>query len=479
MSFLSPEFAVFLALGLALFHLSPPKFRPHILLGLSYAFYVSWSAFHALLLFSLTTAVYLATRVFERHRTENARLGVITLIVVALLLMLAAFKCGAWVAETMRAVFRAGDVAGAVLLIAPLGLSYYVFRMVGYLLDVYWEKIPVQRSLVSLALYVSFFPQIVSGPIQRAGDFFNQLESLDSPDPDHIVAGLRRILFGVFKKVVVADMPAVLVARVHADPSAFSPLELLLGAYCFAFQLYVDFSGLTDIAIGVGQLFGVIGPENFNRPFVAANVQEFWRRWHMSLTTWLTDYVFMPLRMALRGWGQAGLCAAIFVNMLAIGVWHGPRLTYVAFGVLNGIFMIVSALTLKRRHVFFHDKPALKRVREIAGPVLTFHLIVLAFIFFRARSVTSALDYVVHLIPGIQSTGIAPWRVNWLTRTLAAQTFLWVAAIEAVEWAMRNPDWAGRFLAAPRWMRWSLYYAGVVMIFLRAQATRAFIYAQF
>jgi alginate O-acetyltransferase complex protein AlgI len=479
MSFLSPEFGVVLALGFALFHLCPPKYRPHVLLGLSYAFYLTWSAFHALLLFSLTAAVYVATRMFERRRAEVGTPGVITLSVTLLLVVLAAFKCGAWLSETMLAVWGRGTIAASALLVAPLGLSYYIFKMVGYLLDVYWEKVPVQRRFVPVALYFSFFPQIVSGPIQRAGDFFRQLESLDRPDADRIVGGLRRILFGVFKKVVIADIPAVLVSRVHANPSAYSPLELLLGAYCFAFQLYVDFSSVTDIAIGIGQLFGVTGPENFNRPYFAANVQDFWRRWHMSLTTWLTDYLFLPLRMAFRGMGQAGLCTAIFVNMLAIGVWHGPRLTYLAFGALNGVFMILSALTLKRRNAWFQNRPWLKRARQVAGPVLTFNLIALAFIFFRAHSLTSAIEYVAHLIPGAQSPGVTVWHVNWLTRTLAAQTFLSVAAIEMIEWVRREPAWAVRFLTAPPWLRWSVYYAGIVLIFLATQATRGFIYAQF
>jgi len=478
MSFLSPEFAVVLALGFALFYVSPSRYRPHVLLGLSYVFYVTWSAYYALLLFSLTALVYLASRLFERRTAGSEGFVAITAGVAAVLLVLALFKYGVWLIDAAIPT-RAHGTAAAFALVAPLGLSYYSFKMVGYLLDVYWERVPVERRFVPVALYFSFFPQIVSGPIQRAGDFFGQLASLDTPDADRVVAGLRRILFGVFKKVVAADIPAVLVDKLHSSPSAFSPPELLLGAYCFAFQLYIDFSGLTDIAIGIGQLFGVTGPENFDRPFFAADVQEFWRRWHMSLTTWLTDYLFMPLRMALRRLGQLGLCTAIFVNMVAIGVWHGPSSTYLAFGVLNGVFMIVSALTLKKRKRFSQNRLALARVRRITAPVVTFHLIVFALIFFRAGSLTSAVEYVVHLLPGAQSTGIPLWRVGWLARTVGAQTLLAFAGIEAIEWARRTPEWSARFLSASPWVRWSVYYACIAMIVLSAQATRAFIYAQF
>src|SRR5262249_4611626 len=154
-----------------------------------------------------------------------------------------------------------------------------VFKLIGYLLDVYWENVPAQKRVVALALYASFFPQIVSGPIQRPGAFFEQLESVDRPDPAMMATGLRRILFGLFKKLAIADRLAELVDSVHTNPAACSSAELLLGAYLFALQLYADFSGVTDIAIGLGQLFGFQGPENFDMPFYSRNLQEYWRRW--------------------------------------------------------------------------------------------------------------------------------------------------------------------------------------------------------
>jgi hypothetical protein len=480
MSFLSPEFAVFLALGALAFHFARGVCRRLVLLLLSYAFYLTWNPRAALLLLGITVAVYFVAGALEKLSSARKKLVLLLLSVAVLLLLLIFFKCAGLLARH----YLTGGAGNALTdIIAPIGLSYYLFKLMGYLLDVYWEKIPVQRNFLSLALYPSFFPQIMSGPIQRAGDFFGQLAQLDNQLPDNIVIGLRRILFGLFKKVVVADHISGMVDAVHANPAGFSPLELLFGAYCFAFQIYADFSGVTDIAIGIGLLFGIKGPENFNLPFWARNIQEFWRRWHMSLTSWLTDYLFMPLRFSLRRFGEAGLCAAIFVTMIAVGVWHGPRMTYAVFGALNGLYMAVSALTLKKRNTWFQKRPLLAHVRMVAGPLLTFHLMVFALVIFRADTLHSACQYVTHLIPGLQSAGISTLRFDrgllhtrQIALLLAALGF---AAMEWVNWAGRQNTWTARFYSVPCFVRWAAYYILIILIACSAQETRTFIYAQF
>jgi D-alanyl-lipoteichoic acid acyltransferase DltB (MBOAT superfamily) len=483
MSFLSFGFALFVGFGLLAFHLSPARWRPDVLLGLSYAFYASWSPGYATLLLFLTVAVYFTARLIERCRTERGKFGLTVLAVTGLLVVLFTFKCATVLMSTFHTLFRQKGGDWAMLVIAPLGLSYYLFKTLGYLLDVYWEKIPAEHSFVSLALYVSFFPQIVSGPIMRADDFFSQFGKLRSFDPAEFVVGLRRILFGLFKKVVIADRFAGLVASVHSNPSKFSSLELLLGAYCYSLQLYADFSGITDIAIGTGQLFGIKGPENFDLPYFARNVQDFWRRWHMSLTSWLTDYLFMPLRMSLRSLGKVGLSLAIFVNMLAVGVWHGPKWTYAAFGAINGVFMIVSVLTLKKRNAFFQSRPRQAQLRRLVGPLLTFHLMVFAQIFFRAYSFRSALTYVARLLPSLHHTGIPAFRLDWSLLGISSRGLLislvFVIVMEAINWAMRQRYWIDRFDSAPRFVRWGLYYAGITLLFLGFHVTVPFIYAQF
>jgi alginate O-acetyltransferase complex protein AlgI len=483
MSFISFNFAFFLAAGLLVFHLSRPGWRPTILLVLSFAFYATWGLVHTLLLAAVTTAVYVTAIWIEGRRTEQGKRAVAALGVMILLILLFAFKAAGWIFEEFGSGSHQGSPYPAALLIAPLGLSYYLFKMIGYLLNVYWEELPAQRNFVSLALYGSFFPQIVSGPIQRPADFFNQLDKVRNPDPGEFVVGLRRILFGLLKKMVIADRLGVVVASVHANPSGFSSLELLFGAYCYSLQLYTDFSAITDVAIGIGQLFGVKGPENFALPFFSPNIQAFWRRWHMSLTSWLTDYLFMPLRMSLRRLGTTGLCLAIFINMVAVGLWHGFGWAFAAFGVINGIYMVVSVLTLKRRNTFFQHYPFMARLRSLAGPLLTFHLVVLTHIFFRAESLPSAFRYIGGLIPGLHSVDIPAGRFDLallnFTRTNLVVCVVCLIIAEMINWAMWQRAWIEKFASIPRFVRWGLYYSSMVILLYCFDGTMTFIYAQF
>jgi alginate O-acetyltransferase complex protein AlgI len=483
MSFLSFNFAIFVGLALLIFYVVPTRWRPALLLGLSYAFYLSWSPIHTLLLVAVTVGVYATALWIESRRTEQGKRALMAFGVMTLLVLLFAFKAANWF---LREFFSHANGSGsnyAALVVVPLGLSYYVFKMLGYLLDVYWEVLPAQHNFVSLALYGAFFPQIVSGPIQRAQSFFDQLDKIKSPDAGEFVVGLRRILFGLFKKVVIADRLSVLVGNVHANPSGFSPLELLVGAYCFSIQLYADFSGITDIAIGIGQLFGVKGPENFDLPYFSPNIQAFWRRMHMSLTTWLTDYLFTPLRMSLRALGTAGLCLAIFINTIAIGLWHGLTWTFLAFGILHGIFVTVSVLTLKQRNLFFRNRLALARVREFAAPLLTFHLVVFSHIFFRAETFSSALKYIAGLVPGLQRSGISVTRFDLSLLGMSASALMLCAiaflATEAVTWAARRQFWIDWFLARPVFFRRAMYYALIAAVLFLFKGTLTFIYAQF
>jgi D-alanyl-lipoteichoic acid acyltransferase DltB (MBOAT superfamily) len=483
MSFLSFNFAIFLGIALLIFHVAPTRWRPGLLLGFSCAFYLSWGLIQTILLAAVTFGVYATALWIERRRTEQGKRASMALGVMTLLLLLFAFKSAAWFLKEFFSRAHGPDSDLALFLVMPLGLSFYTFKMVGYLLDVYWETLPAQRNFVTLALYGAFFPQIVSGPIQRAQSFFQQMDQIKAPDADEFAVGLRRILFGLFKKVVIADPLAVLVENLHANPSGFSPLELLVGAYCFAIQLYTDFSALTDIAIGIGQLFGVKGPENFDLPYFASNIQLFWRRWHMSLTSWLTDYLFTPVRMSLRTLGTPGLCLAIMINTIAIGLWHGFAWTFLTFGLLHGIYVTISVLTLKRRNLFFKNRAALTRVREFTAPLLTFHLVVFSLIFFRAPTYPSGLKYIAGLIPAWQSNGLPVVRFDQSLLGISTSGLMVCAlaylASEAVTWAMRQQFWIDRYFALPVLFRRALSYALIVTVLLRFKGTVTFIYARF
>src|SRR5215470_7081504 len=349
MLFNSVTFGVFLGVVACAYHLCPLAGRRWLLLAVSCAFYATWSVpFGGLLLAVSAVAFFLANQIAATER-DSVRRAWLTAAVVVLFMPLVAFKY--WGATRPLFVDLLGERWASRLVwvgvAAPVGISYYTLKLVSYVVDVYWGRIQPSRRVSSVALYAAFFPQILSGPIQRAGDFLGQINRIKPTDPALVASGLRLILFGLFEKLVVADRLGVLVDQVYGSPHEHSAAALTLATYAFAFQLFADFSGLTDIAIGAGRVLGISAPPNFDAPFYAENIQEFWRRWHMTLTGWVRDYLFTPVRMALRNWGQWGLAASLMVNMVAVGIWHAPLLTFVVFGLIHGTYVFVSTSTLR------------------------------------------------------------------------------------------------------------------------------------
>ena len=481
MSFLTIAFAAFVTITVIAVHAVPSRARPPVLLAASLAFYATHGLGYLAILIATTAATWYAALLIEQAAAEERKKTIMVSAVAALILLLCVFKLGGALAPSPKAA-EAMKVDVVWRFVLPLGLSYYLFKLVAYLLEVYWGTLPAQRNLVSVGVYAAFFPQIVSGPIQRPGDFFAQLARVGRVDPADLATGLRRILIGFFKKIAIADRLGPAVAAVYSAPEAHSPLELLFAAYAFAFQLYADFSGLTDIALGLGLLFGIRGPENFDLPFFARNLQEYWRRWHMSLTSWLADYLFTPLRLALRDFGQYGLAAAVFLNMVAVGVWHGFTGAYLAFGVFHGVALATSVLTLKRRDTFFKTRPALAAVRKLAAPLLTFHLVVLGLILFRAESVGHAVRYLSSIANGIMQPGHSRLRfvVPDMPPKLLVSLFALLLCMEAVNYAMRTPVVSTRFVALPRGVRWAMYYGLIVLTLAYSRfGESGFIYGQF
>lgn len=473
MAFLSVDFFLVLPLAVLLYHATPLKWRPSCLLGLSYLFYATWSLPYALLLLVVSVIVQRLGLKIEAASEDSAQKRYLAVGVVALGLLLFAFK---------YAPSLSGRLSS---LVVPLGVSYYTFKLISYLVDVYWEKIPAERDMVAFLLYPVFFPQIVSGPIQRARDFLPQVKAAEAVDPSFMASGLRWILFGLFKKFVIADRLALFVNRIFDDPHSYGSVALLLAIYAFAIQLYADFSGLTDFAIGISRLFGIDSPQNFAAPFYAPNIQEFWRRWHITLTSWLTDYVFTPLRLAFRNRGDAGLALAISVNMVAIGAWHGAQWTFVVFGVVNALYMVLSAFTLKPRNRFFKRHPTLAAVRRVTGPLVTFHLVAFALILFKTTTLADAAYVFSHALPidllgqsrmalleSLRGLGFSFFQIYWAV--------LAIPFVEAVQWIHRRGLLSRVFYARPTWVRWSVYYAGILAILLVGELeAREFIYANF
>ncbi|MGO9274652.1 MAG: MBOAT family O-acyltransferase [Terriglobia bacterium] len=450
MTFTSFEFVVFLPLVVALYRVCPVRLRSAFLLIASYLFYCTWSVKGAAALAGATVLTFFAAQwVGSAEATHRAK--VTALVAVCLLTgYLAFFKMAAVV-----------PVAGLGRIALPLGISYYTFKLLSYIIDVHWGKIEPERSFITFAAYVAFFPQMIAGPIQRPGDFFGQL----APAGTAIWEGALRLAWGLGKKILIADHLAPTVSYVFSHVQGLHGAPLWAGFYLFPLQLYADFSGLTDIAIGTGRLFGILGPENFNRPYTASSISQFWRRWHMSLTTWLTDYVFTPLRMATRRAGKAGLALSITVNMVAIGLWHGLKWGWFIFGLLNATYMVVDALTSRRRARFFKAHPRLDRTTSRLGWLVTFHLVAIALVFFSARTVSDATWLLSHLWVGLGSFSSDLARLAATTggRGLALG-LVGYAGLELAE-RFRPDNWWRRVEPAmPPWARWWVRSTAAVLL---------------
>lgn len=474
MGFTESVFLMAMAPAVALAWIMPRRWAPAYLLLASYGFYATWRPGYLVILVGVSALVYAMGLWIGRTESEDPRRRLLVASLVVLLAVLALFKYPEW----LGALIPSGGFFESI--IAPLGISYYLFKAISYLVDVHWDSLPPERDPVRVALYLAFFPQILSGPIQRAPDFMAQTRGPDfcRPDAALIEKALGLCILGFFEKLVLADRIAPLVAACDA-PAGAPPLMALVADYGYTMQLFTDFSGLTHIALGLGLLFGVTGPANFNRPFAADNIQDFWRRWHMSLTSWLGDYVFLPLRMSLRGCGTLGLCLSLVLNMVLIGLWHGGSATYLAFGLIHGAFLVGSALTLARRDRLIKRHPWLNWPRRALGPILVFHMVVFAQIFFRAPD----MGFAWHNIGAILGlTKVDP--SVWSGFDKAVWRPALIAGLIGLELATGWLGLARRFgaLTVPRRpiVAWCVYAVGALLTILMATETGGqFMYARF
>jgi hypothetical protein len=452
MEFTHIAFVFFVVLLAVVYRICPARLRVALLVFASYLFYCTWSAQMALILVIATAVVYVAARALESSESAGRRRGIMLAVVVALVALLTRFKLGG--------------------LLMPLGLSYYTFKLIGYVLDVYWGTARVERSFLRLAAYVIFFPQIVAGPIQRSESFLQQLRDPRPATLSKAMLGLQRILLGFFKKLIVADKMALLVNFVYGHVHS-GGTPLLVGYYLYPLQMYADFSGLTDIAIGAALLLGIESPENFNAPFSAPNPTEFWRRWHITLSTWLMDYVFTPLRMWTRTIGNAGLVCSLFVTMALIGIWHGFRWGFLVFGLLHAVYLSVDALTLRARKKYYQAHPAADRLTTWLGPLLMFHLTATGFVVFRAASLGDALYMLAHLFDGLGAPAPAFLELVRMSIAGIAASVAGYVLIEIADYLRRHNQHNELLVRLPRWGRWSVYSCTVatvvVMILLMYQ----------
>lgn len=472
MLFNSTEFLVFLGAVLVLYYRLRHRAQNAMLLAASYLFYGWWDARFLALLALSTIVDFFCARAIHASDDPRRRLWLLRLSLCVNLGVLGFFKYfDFFTASTVELLGALGIEASVPLLkvVLPVGISFYTFQTLAYTIDVYrGSGVPAQRFL-DFALYVGFFPQLVAGPIERARALLPQLESPRRIEAADWTAGIQLLLLGYFKKVCIADGVAPYVDRAFADPSALSAPDLWLASYLFAIQIYGDFSGYTDIARGVGRLLGVRLSVNFRQPYLSSSIADFWRRWHVSLSSWLRDYLYIPL--GGNRTGRWHTYRNLMVTMLLGGLWHGAAWHFVLWGALHGISLAVHRAVTGRTVSTAVDErrahPFVLGLKILA----TFQLVCLFWVFFRADDASGAWTFLTGMfgMPGVPS-------VELLVTTLG--TGLLLLAVDAPCWwyqrelpfAQRGPAWA-----------WGLAFAGMLLAisFIGEPSVRPFIYFQF
>jgi D-alanyl-lipoteichoic acid acyltransferase DltB (MBOAT superfamily) len=345
MLFNSIQFLIFFPVIATIYFLLPHRYRWLLLLVGSYYFYMSWKPEYIILILASTLIDYSVGLKLGSESRPAIRRRWLLLSLVTNLGLLFSFKYFNFFNDSFRQLFQMANLSypvPALNVLLPVGISFYTFQTLSYTIDVYRGKIQPERHLGVFALFVSFFPQLVAGPIERSGNLLPQFYQKTAVDYERIISGLQRMTWGFFKKVVIADRLALLVNTVYNHPTEFSGMPLIIATYAFGFQIYCDFSAYSDIAIGAARVMGFDLMENFRQPYYARSIPEFWRRWHISLSTWFRDYVYLPLggnRVKLPHW-----VFNILVVFVVSGLWHGANWTFVIWGALHGIFMVGTFL---------------------------------------------------------------------------------------------------------------------------------------
>jgi len=482
MLFHSIDFAIFLPIVFLLYWFvtnKTVKLQNILIVVASYVFYGWWDWRFLLLLLSSTLVDYsIGVGLLTEENPTKRKLLLWSSIIVNLG-MLVFFKYYNFFLDsfiTAFSFFGTEMEARTLNVILPVGISFYTFQTLSYSIDVYKRKLEPTKDFFAFTAFLSFFPQLVAGPIERASHLLPQFYKKRTFDYSKSVDGLRQILWGLFKKMVIADNCADS-ANVIFNNSADQPgSALLMGAIFFTFQIYCDFSGYSDIAIGTARLFGFDLMRNFNFPYFSRDIAEFWRRWHISLSTWFRDYVYIPL-----GGSEGGTWMKVrntFIIFLISGFWHGANWTFVAWGALNAIYFLPLLLTNKNRaHIGpVAEGKALPNIKEFSSMLFTFGITVFAWIFFRANDMSHALSYISGIFsPSLFSIPRGVFGTDGIIRILFVILFI------LIEWQGREGQYAIQNLGLTwkRPFRYAMYYALLIIIFWFGGKEQQFIYFQF
>jgi len=448
------------------------KLQNLYILGVSYFFYGWWDWRFLFLIASSSLVDYWLSNKIHQAKSKNHKKYFLSLSILMNLGLLGFFKYFNFFTDSFVDLFNTiGFEADYITLkiILPIGISFYTFQTLSYTIDVYREKLKPSNSIIQFFAYVSFFPQLVAGPIERATNLLPQFQKKRTFDYHQAADGMRQMLWGFFKKVVVADNCGVFVDRAFANPDASSSGELFIAMIFFAFQLYGDFAGYSDIAIGSARLFGFKLKQNFAFPYFARDIAEFYRRWHMSLTNWFKDYVYFPL-----GGSREGLKISIrnvFIIYLINGFWHGANWTFIFWGFLNALYYV--PLMLFRRHrknlEIVAANSFFPSLREVYAITETFIVTCFIRVFFRAESITDAFTYIRRIFSFEGSS----------LKNLDKVTILVICIMLVFEWFHRTKKHGLAIDNQNVYVRWSIYLFIFILILLFGKSSDSFIYFQF
>lgn len=390
MLFTSIQYFLFLAVTLVGYYLLPARWRSLFLIAASAFFYMYVNVAYILIILLLIMVNYLAGIRIGDSANKAQKKKLLYAAMVVNIGVLVFFKYWNFLIDNLLGLVAApAGRYGLIMNIAlPLGLSYYTFQNIGYTLDIYRGSQKPERNLERFTLFTLFFPKLLVGPIERAKRLLPQLAQKVSFDRTNLIEGGKRIAWGLFKKLVVADRISMYQTIIDANPDQQSGVTILFASVLYAFQVYADFSGYADMAIGSARLFGYNLMENFNRPFLARNLSDFWRRWHISLSSWVNDYIFNPILLKRRKWGNGGVIYALTVSFVVIGIWHGATWNYVIFGLLQALVLSFETVTKKARTRIRKKIP--DPVYTAASILLTFSFICFALIIFRSGTFDKA-----------------------------------------------------------------------------------------
>jgi D-alanyl-lipoteichoic acid acyltransferase DltB (MBOAT superfamily) len=487
MLFNSLDFAIFLPIVFILYWFVAQKnlkLQNALIVVASYVFYGWWDwRFLSLIIFS-TVVDYLIGQRLETEEKQSKRKALLWTSFIVNLGFLGFFKYYNFFIENFVDAFSLFGMqinANSLNIILPVGISFYTFQTLSYTIDVYKKKLEPTQDFIAFSAFVCFFPQLVAGPIERATNLLPQFYKKRTFEYHKAVDGMRQILWGLFKKVVIADNCAEFANLIFNNSIDYSGSTLVLGATFFTFQIYCDFSGYSDIAIGTSRLFGFDLKQNFANPYFSRDIAEFWRRWHISLSTWFRDYLYIPLGGSRGGtWMKVRNTFAIF---LVSGFWHGANWTFIVWGALNAIYFLPLLLTNNNRKNLgvVAEGKLFPSLRELFAMLTTFGLTVFAWIFFRAENVSHAFSY----IGGIFSKTLFSIPVEDLKQLSVGAHIIYVVLLIVcfvlVEWVQRNNKHSLQFRSdnSYRILRRVFYYTLIILIILFNGGKQDFIYFQF